>query len=194
MMRGGGGPAICGWGGGWRKRWHNDDGVEVRRWRAGLGAQPIETAQPSLSTTPCGTLPLAAGVLEECGPLLRKGTSTTTPNPPHNTDALNGVKRRRAGASNRGTWGKHRITQPVGGRTYGGGRRRASARCADILGGNTPQRRRRSITRRDGTPDRPLEGSDRSVGRLRAHSHTKVAGGGRETEKGYIDKKRNVQS
>ena len=146
-----------------------------------MGACPSLRAQPSMLTPASVTLPLTGGVQQECGTVLRKASTTTTPNHPHNTDALNGVKRPGAGGrSTPGAWGKHRITQPIGGRTYGGWRRRESARCADILGGNTPQRRRRSITRRDGTPDRPVEGSDRSVGRLRAHSHAKVAGGGRD--------------
>ena len=103
-----------------------------------MGARPSLRAQPSLSTTPCSTLPLLAGAPQECGLQLSKGTSTTTPNHPHNTHSLHVGKRPRAGASNRGAWGNRRVTQPVGGRTYGGWRRAADARSASIQGGNTP--------------------------------------------------------
>ena len=46
------------------------------------------------------------------------------------------------------------MTQPIGGRTYGGWRRAADARSASIQGGNTPQRFGRSITPTG--PGRPL--------------------------------------
>ena len=118
---------------GW-KRWHNDDGVEVEGWTT-------ETAQPSLLPTSRGTLPLTAGVQQECGPLLRRDTSTTAPNHPHNTDALHSAKRPGAGGrSTPGAWGKHCITQPHSGRTVGGGRRAVEdAPSASWQGGNTPR-------------------------------------------------------
>ena len=128
-----GGLAIWCWGGRW-KRWHNDDGVEVEGWTT-------ETAQPSLLPTSRGTLPLTAGVQQECGPLLRRDTSTTAPNHPHNTDALHSAKRPGAGGrSTPGAWGKHCITQPHSGRTVGGGRRAVEdAPSASWQGGNTPR-------------------------------------------------------
>ena len=88
-----------------------------------------------------GTLPLTAGVQQECGPLLRRDTSTTAPNHPHNTDALHSAKRPGAGGrSTPGAWGKHCITQPHSGRTVGGGRRAVEdAPSASWQGGNTPR-------------------------------------------------------
>ena len=91
LVHGGGCIAICGWGGRW-KRWRGYDDGLVGRWMDSLGACPNRNAELLLLSTPCGTLPLTAGVQQECGPLLRKGTPTTTPNPPHNTDALHGAR------------------------------------------------------------------------------------------------------
>ena len=83
LVPGGGGLAICGGVGGWRKRWCDDDGLVV-------GARGhIETAQPSLSlllsTLGVRPYPVPAATgrnrLTNCA----TETPTTAPNPPHTT-------------------------------------------------------------------------------------------------------------
>ena len=76
LVQGGGGQPRRHFGGSWQGGWWSGNVDKVERWRAGLGAQPIETRSLSLLTPACSTLPLAAGVLEECGLLLRKATTT----------------------------------------------------------------------------------------------------------------------
>ena len=189
-MHGGGCLAICGWGGRW-KRWRGYDDGAVDGWLGG----PSDNTNRKRGLTPRSCcprpwfLPLAAGVLEECGLQLRKASTTTTPNHPHNTDALNGVKRPGAGGrSTPGAWGKHRITQPRSRRTVGGWRRAADARSASIQG-NTPHGGGGSNRRRDGTPVRPWRG-DRSIGGAPAGARSFASGRGwrrLERKKGFSE-------
>ena len=188
-MHGGGGLAICGGVGGWRKRWCDDDVLVV-------GARgPIETAQPSLSLllSTLAVLPYPSSPACDWNGRVRNLTTTKAPNHPHNTDALHGVKR--PGCAHAHGQGKHRNTQPHSRRTVGGGRRAVKdAPRATWQGWRTTPRtptlwpiecaaEEIGITRRawsTGVVAAPWAGSDRSEGRRKAHSHSLVAGGGWE--------------
>ena len=64
--------------------WWSGCADKVERWRPGW-ALLANRRSLSLLTTPCSTLPQFSGERLECGLQLRKGTTTTAPNPPHNT-------------------------------------------------------------------------------------------------------------
>ena len=144
LVQGGGGQHRRHFGGSWYGGW---------RWMDSLGACPSLRAQPSMLTPASVTLPLTGGVQQECGTVLRKASTTTTPNHPHTLIRYMSGKAQGWSEQSR-RLGNRRITQPIGGRTYGGWRRAADARSASIQGGNTPQRFGRSITPTG--PGRPL--------------------------------------
>ena len=70
-------------GGSWYGGWWSGCADKVERWMDSLGACPSLRAQPSMLTPASVTLPLTGGVQQECGTVLRKASTTTTPNHPH---------------------------------------------------------------------------------------------------------------
>ena len=134
------------------------------RWMDGLGAHP--TTQIEI-----GPRARALFVAHDLGPYpsqpacwrngsLRKVTTT-----PSYTDSQHGAKRPGAGGrSTPGTQGKHRVTQPIGRRTYGGWSWEALARCASIHGGNTPLGGGSNHPDGTRTTARPGGGSDQDRG------------------------------
>ena len=154
-MHCGGGLAICGWGGRW-KRWRGyDDGV-VGRWMDSLGACPSLRAQPSMLTPASVILPLTGGVQQECGTVLRKASTTTTPNHPHTLIRyMSGEAQGWSEQSRR--LGNRRITQPIGGRTYGAGEGRRT-RVAHPYKEGTPHR---------GLGDQSPDGTGRRIAQWR---------------------------
>ena len=190
-MSGGGGLAICGGVGGWRKRWHGVDDDGGGQWPQFTRAA-LCCSCPLLRHCPTPDWRRPAGM----GMRRLRSTTTTTPKPPHNTDALHGVKR--PGCAHAHGQGKHRNTQPHSRRTVGGGRRAVKdAPRATWQGWRTTPRtptlwpiecaaEEIGITRRawsTGVVAAPWAGSDRSEGRRKAHSHSLVAGGGWEKGK-----------
>ena len=187
-MQGGGVQQRRHFGGSRQGGWWNGCADKVERWRAGW-ALLANRRSLSLLTPPCSTLPQVSGERLGCGLQLRKGTTTTAPNPPHNTCPNPWCRGRGASESSRRPLNAS-DTQPRPACLGAGG----GGVCQRIAqaghGGNTPRTPQEGtfleaedrIIRRVGTPDRPREVSDRS-GRLRAHIHAMVDGGGWERGK-----------
>ena len=136
LVHGGGGLAICGGVGGWRKRWCDDDGFEV-------GARGhIETAQPSLSLllSTLGVRPYPVPAATGRNRLTNGAseTPTTAPNPPHTTCTNQWCRGRVASAAAQLTLNAS-CTQP--GSAYpGAGGGGVYQRVAQVNhGGTTPQ-------------------------------------------------------
>ena len=192
-MGGGGGIAICGGevsiggcGGRW-KRWRDDDGVEVGD---SSGACLSLRAQPFIAV-PLAGLPYPSSPACDWNgnPNCASETTTLTPKPPkHGT---NQWCRGRDTCASCGRGASCSLnascTQPRPARLGAGGGGGCQRLAQAYLDG-TPHGHRssgpKSLAAEDDHPTGrgagiPSGGSDRSVGRLRAHSHAKVAGGGR---------------
>ena len=130
MMGGCVGLAIWRWSGGRRKRWHDD--VDVGGAPAVGGANRNSAISAGFCVHSRGSYP--------CWPArLRNGSLPRLPPP---RDQITHVHRPNPWREEARSWsessrhpGKASDTQPIDRRVYGGWRRRASARCAGILGG-----------------------------------------------------------
>ena len=163
LVPGGGGLAICGGVGGWRKRWCDDDGVEV-------GARgPIETAQPSLSlllsTLTGRPYPRSPACDWNRLPNCAGETPTTAPNPPHTTGQTHGAEVESRAHPRRLTLNAS-VTQPglaclgAGG---GGGYQRLAQVGQGFTTPLTPQTRPVSL---EAEGNHPTEPGRRRTGRL----------------------------
>ena len=177
-------------GGSWQGGWWNGCADKVEWWRAGRALLANRRSLSlSLLTTPWDTVHQTVGAQLESGPELRKGTTTTAPNHPHNTHSLHGVKGLGMERTARDP-GKHRVTQ-ADRHVCGWGWRSVPAHRAgwawrkhptDTSGGTTPGGGWNRSPDGPGTPARPLEvdRSDRGACGRDIHAKMDVGADGEE--------------